>query len=67
MGTLLFALGTATATSTWEYHPQGTASGKQKMSGECLLTSYSEPSSLDEAVTFSAEFQNSTAITVTNN
>lgn len=56
MGTLLFALGTA-GTGSWEFYPQGTASGKLRYGGEALLTSASVPGSLDEAVTFSAEFQ----------
>ena len=57
MGTLLFALGTATSTSSWEFYPQGTASGKLRYGGECFLTTASVPGSLDEAVTYSAEFQ----------
>ena len=56
MGTLLFALGTAGAGS-WEFYPQGVAVGKLRYGGEALLTSSSVPSSLDEAVTYSAEFQ----------
>ena len=56
MGTLLFNLGTASA-GAWNYYPQGTASGKQVYGGSALLTSYSAPGSLDEAVTFAAEFQ----------
>jgi len=62
-GTLLFNLGTAAA-GAFEYFPQGTASGKQKWSGSALLTSYEAPSGIDDAVTFSAEFQVTGAITV---
>ena len=64
MGTLLFALGTAASTSSWEFYPQGTASGKLRYGGECLLTSASIPGSLDEAVTYAAEFQVSAGGTV---
>lgn len=56
MGTILFNLGTAGA-GAWEYYPQGTASGKQRYGGSALMTAYSAPASLDEAVTFAAEFQ----------
>lgn len=62
-GTILFNLGTASG-SYFAYAPQGTASGKQKYSGTCLLTSYSAPANIDEAVTFSADFKVSGAITV---
>lgn len=63
MGTLLYKMGTATASSSFVYSPQGTASGKLRLSGELFLTSFSEPSSLDEAVTFTADFQNTGALT----
>lgn len=56
VGTMLFALGTAAATA-FELYPQGSASGKQKISGSALLTSYETGGGIDDAVTFSAEFQ----------
>lgn len=67
IGTLLFNLGTAGATQSFEVHPQGTASGKQKYSGECRLTSYEVPGGIEDAVTWSAEFQIDGAVTVANN
>ena len=57
MGTLLFGLGTASSTVSWVFYPQGVATGQLRYGGECFLTSSSVPSSLDEAVTYSAEFQ----------
>ena len=62
--TLAFtASGTATQTLTYELYPQGTASGKVKISGECYVGSYSGAAALDEAVTVSAELQNSGTVT----
>lgn len=58
------AHGTATTSKSWEYYPQGTASGKTKLSGEFFLTSFSAPASLDEAVTFGASLQNTGTVTV---
>lgn len=66
MGTLLFNLGTATE-KAFEYHPQGTASGKQKFSGSAFLTSFEPGGGIDDAITFSAEFQVTGAITVGTN
>ena len=63
----VLAHGTATQTVSWEYHPQGTASGKPKLSGEALVTNFTAPSALDEAVTFGASLQNTGTVTVGNN
>ena len=57
MGTLLFGLGTASSTVSWEFYPQGETVGDLRYGGECFLTSSSVPSGLDEAVTYAAEFQ----------
>ncbi|MCR4339332.1 MAG: hypothetical protein NUW01_05530 [Gemmatimonadaceae bacterium] len=64
-GSLLFNLahGTATQTASWVYAPQGTAAGKQKISGETFVISVSLPSGMDDAVTFSADCQNSGTVT----
>lgn len=62
-GTLLYNLATASASATFSYGPQGTASGKPKITGECFMTSFSPPAALDEAVTFSAAFQTTGAVT----
>ena len=64
-GTVLQHLGTASSSSTWVYGPQGTVAAKLKYTGECFLTSYSYPAGIDEAVTFSAEFQNTGTVTFT--
>lgn len=57
MGTLLFSMGTAAAAAI-EWYPQGTATGKQKWAGSALLTSYSGAGGgIDDAVTFSADWQ----------
>ena len=65
-GSILAVLsaGSATQSASWEYHPQGTASGKPKLNGECIVTSFSVPAPLDEAVTFSASLQNTGTVTV---
>lgn len=52
------------ATSSFEYGPDGNASGKLKKSGECLLTSYSEDYSTDAIPTFSASLQVTGAVTI---
>jgi hypothetical protein len=62
-GTILFNLGTASAVY-FAYAPQGTATGKQKYSGSVLLTEYSPPANLDEAVTFTASFKATGAVVV---
>jgi len=51
------------ATLSFEYHPEGTASGKIKYNGECILTSYSQASPVGDVVTFSADFQVSGDVT----
>lgn len=61
----LHSAGSATSSISWEYYPQGTAAGKPKLSGECFQTSASLPSPLEDAVTFSAEYQNSGTVTIT--
>ena len=60
----LHAHGTATSSISWELYPQGTASGKPKLNGEMFLVSASLPSGLDDAVTFSAQYQNTGTVTV---
>jgi len=54
-----------TASSTFEYGPEGSASGKIKYTGECFLTSYQTSAPLDGEVTFSAQFQVTAAVTRT--
>jgi len=52
-------------TRTFEYYPQGTTTGNPKFTGTCILTSYNPETAVDEAGTFSAEFQVSGAVTRT--
>lgn len=59
---LLYALRAGTAAPT-RYFPQGTASGKIYFDGNAILTQYTPPANLEEAVTFSAQFQFSGALT----
>lgn len=54
---VLNGLRTADSTASFEYGPEGSASGKTKFSGECWLTSYTTESSVSDKVSFSAEFQ----------
>jgi len=54
IGTMLLPLATASERA-FEYHPQGTATGKVKYSGSALLTSLEIPAKVDSAVTFSGE------------
>lgn len=56
VGTMLFAMGTAAA-AAFELYPQGSASGKQKLSGSALFTSYETGGGIDDALTWSAEMQ----------
>lgn len=44
-------------TSTFEYGPEGSTSGKIKYTGECWCTNYSVKSGIGGAVKFSASFQ----------
>ncbi|QDP46755.1 MAG: hypothetical protein Tp156SUR915002_45 [Prokaryotic dsDNA virus sp.] len=51
------------ATLSFEYSPEGTASGKVKYTGECILTSYSLSSPVGDVVGYSADLQVSGAVT----
>lgn len=51
------------ATLSFEYSPEGTASGKVKYTGECILTSYAQSSPVGDVVGYSADFQVSAAVT----
>jgi predicted secreted protein len=51
------------ATLSYEYSPEGTASGKIKYTGEAILTSYAISSPVGDAVGYSADLQVSGAIT----
>ena len=51
------------ATLSYEYSPEGTASGKIKYTGEVILTSYAISSPVGDAVGYSADLQVSGAVT----
>jgi predicted secreted protein len=47
----------------WRYYPQGTASTKVYYQGTAVVTNYSPPTDVNEAVTFTLELHNSGALT----
>lgn len=51
------------ASIPFEYRPAGTGSGKPKYTGNCILTSYSISTSVDDMASIEAEFQVTGAIT----
>lgn len=55
--TVLNGLRTTTATSSFEYGPEGSASGDIKLSGECWLESLTYDAEVRGAVPFSATFK----------
>jgi hypothetical protein len=52
-------------TSSFEIGPEGSTTGKQKLLGECFLTSYKASMPVGGVVTFTADFQVTGAVTVT--
>lgn len=57
IATVLNGLRTATATSTFEYGPAGSASGALKITGECWMTEYTIDASVSDRVPIAASFQ----------
>tara|TARA_R100000655_G_scaffold99933_1_gene144125 strand:+ start:25263 stop:25673 length:411 start_codon:yes stop_codon:yes gene_type:complete len=51
------------ATLSFEYSPEGTASGKVKYTGEAIMTSYSKSSPVGDVVGYSADLQVTGAVT----
>lgn len=51
------------STVSFEYGPEGTASGRIKYSGEALVTSFDTSSPVGDVVTFSVELQVSDSVT----
>ena len=51
------------ATLSFEYSPEGPASGKIKYTGECILTNYALSSPVGDAVAYSCDLQVSGAVT----
>lgn len=61
--TVLNGLRTATATASFEYGPEGGASGKVKILGECWLKEYAADAAVGDVVDFKATFQVDGAVT----
>jgi len=57
IATVLNGIRTATATSTFEYGPAGSASGALKVTGECWMTEYTIDASVSDRVPIAASFQ----------
>jgi hypothetical protein len=57
IATVLNGIRTATATSTFEYGPAGSASGALKITGECWMTEYTIDASVSDRVPIAASFQ----------
>lgn len=64
--TVLNGLRTAAATSTYEYGPEGSTTGKIKYTGECWMESFTVDASVKDKVPFSATFRTDNAITVSS-
>lgn len=57
VATVLNGIRVATATSTFEYGPAGSASGALKVTGECWMTEYTIDASVSERVPIAGSFQ----------
>lgn len=55
--TVLNGLRSATATASFEYGPEGSATGKVKYTGECWLTEFTMDASNSDRVPVAASFQ----------
>lgn len=62
--TVLNGLRTATTTATFEYGPEGSTTGKVRITGECWMTELAVDSSVSERVPISASFQVDGTVTV---
>lgn len=59
------SLRTATATATFEYGPEGGSTGNTKFTGECWLENYVVDASVEDKVSFSADFKVDGTVTST--
>lgn len=57
VSTVLNGLRTATATSTFEYGPAGSATGALKITGECWMTELTYDATVSDRVPIAASFQ----------
>ena len=62
--TVLNGLRTATATASFAYGPEGSTTGRVKMSGECWLTELTVDASVSDRVPIAASFQVDGTVTV---
>lgn len=62
--TVLSSLRSATATASFEYGPEGTTTGKAKLSGESWLSAFNITSKVGSQVSYKADFQIDGAVTV---
>lgn len=54
---VLTSLRSSSATSTFNFGPEGNGAGTTKIYGECWLTEYAVDASVDNKISFSATFQ----------
>jgi hypothetical protein len=62
---VLFGLVGLETTSSFEFGPSGSVSGKPKYLGECFLTGYKVAAPVGGVVTFTADFKVTGAVTLT--
>lgn len=62
--TVLSTLPGKETSSSFEWGPEGSATGAVKYSGECWLTSYTESAPVGDIVAFTADFQVTATITI---
>lgn len=62
--TVLNGLRTTTATSSFEFGPEGSTTGKIKYSGECWMENFTVDASVKDKVPFSATFRLDDGLTV---
>lgn len=60
---LLYSLKRANPNPTFRYRPAGAGTGLPEYVGECILTSYSISTTVDEAATIEAELQTTDTVT----
>jgi hypothetical protein len=64
IGSLLAAQAAGTASHSWMYGPGGSVASQAKLSGECIIASYTPPTSVGGRVEWSASLQITGAIAV---
>lgn len=65
IGQLLNGLRTTTATSSFEYGPEGSTAGKVKYTGECWMTDFEVGANVNDKVSISASFSVDGVVTPT--